>query len=185
MPTPRKTDFMHELSGTKSQATTPDVITPPGRPRFPKNLSKESRAVFKRLCSLLESRRALTCGDGELLLLYAVSFERWQRALVHVQTEGEIVGYTKLDSNGAQFLSYRENLWLPVAEKAEKALVGIIDRLGLSPLNRSKVKPTGEVVKPKDIDPLDEILSRRARKAFIAPAYAEPETADTSTDFTA
>lgn len=162
MPTPRKSEHMHKLSGTKSQASTPDVITSPGRPRFPKNLSKESRAVFKRLCSLLESRRALTAGDGELLLLYAVQFERWQRALVHVQTEGEICNYTRLDSNGQPHEVPKENLWLKVVRESEKALVGIIDRLGLTPLNRSKVKLTGEPANVPEPDPLAEILSRRS-----------------------
>src|SRR5271170_2277830 len=118
MPTPRKSDAMHALSGTKSQATTPDVITPPGRPKFPRNLSKELRPLFKRVCSLLEQRRALTPGDGELILLFVVTFDRWQRALAKVQEQGEICLYTRLDSHGQPHQQEKTNLWLPVAERA-------------------------------------------------------------------
>lgn len=177
MPTPRKSDAMHALSGTKSQATTPDVIVQPGRPKFPKNISKELRPLFKRVCALLEERRNLTAGDGELILLFVVTYDRWQRALAKVQEEGEVRLYTRLDSNGAAHDMEKQNLWLPIAERQEKALVGIIDRLGLTPLNRSKVKPTGEQEKPKpELTPEEQFfagLDNRPRNRWIAPAVTE------------
>jgi P27 family predicted phage terminase small subunit len=178
MATPRKSDFMHELSGTKSQATTPDVIVAPGRPKFPKNISPELRPLFKRVCSLLESRRALTAGDGELILLFVVTYARWQKALSKIQEQGEVRLYTRLDSNGTAHEQEKTNLWLPISERAEKQLVGIIDRLGLTPLNRSKVKPTGEQEKPKPELTAEESFfarldTRSRRTTFLAPAVTE------------
>jgi P27 family predicted phage terminase small subunit len=173
MPTPRKSDAMHKLTGSISQAKTPDATNAPGRPKLPSKLSKESRRVFKRLCSLLESRRALTAGDGELLILYAITFERWQRALAHLQVEGEICNYTRLDSNGQPHEVPKENLWLKVGRESEKSLVRIIDRLGLTPLNRSKIQPTSKQEKPvEEIEPLAELLSR-PRKTWHTPASQE------------
>jgi P27 family predicted phage terminase small subunit len=178
MAQPRKSEFMHELSGTKSQATTPDVITPPGRPKFPKDISPELRPLFKRVCGLLEQRRALTAGDGELILLFVVTYARWKKALSKIQEQGEVRLYTRLDSNGTAHDVEKTNLWLPIAEKAEKSLVGIIDRLGLTPLNRSKVKPTGEAEKPKADPTFEESFfagldTRSKRTTFLAPPVVE------------
>jgi len=175
MATPRKSDFMHALSGTKSQATTPDVIVAPGRPKFPKDISKELRPLFKRVCSLLEQRRALTAGDGELILLFVVTYDRWQRALAKVQEEGEVRLYTRLNNHGEEVQAERTNLWLPIAERAEKQLTGLCDRLGLTPLNRSKVKPTGEQEKPKPEPTPEEqfFAALDNRQRFLTPPVVE------------
>jgi P27 family predicted phage terminase small subunit len=178
MPTPRKSDAMHALSGTKSQATTPDIITPPGRPKCPKEFTKEQRRIFKQVCKLLETRRALTAGDGELLRVYVVTFVRWQRALSFIETEGEICKYVRMDSNGQPHDQFKTNLWLPVAEKAEQKLISLCDRLGLTPLNRSKVKPTGEQEKPAP-ELTDEekyfaaLDSGKRRSTWLAPPVEE------------
>lgn len=137
---PRKTEAEHELMDTASQAL-PDAPIPSGRPRCPKDLSKESRKVFREVCKLLEARRALTSGDGPLLLLYVHAHERYRRALAKVEEEGEIVMYTRLSSSGEAVQVEKENLWLGVLKDAESKLCSILDRLGLSPMNRTKVRP--------------------------------------------
>jgi phage terminase small subunit len=107
------------------------------------------------------------------LILYAVTYERWQRALAHVQIEGEICNYTRLDSNGQPHQVPKENLWLKVVRESEKSLVGIIDRLGLTPLNRSKIQPICEQEQPvEEMEPLVELLSRPRR---IWPPLASQE----------
>jgi P27 family predicted phage terminase small subunit len=156
MPTPRKSEALHNLSGTRSQAKPESEYTlPPGRPKFPPNISKEAKAVFKRLCGLLESRRSLTEGDGELLRLYAVIFDRHARALAKVAEQGEIKMYVRLDSNGQPHEFEKQNLWLKICETSEKNLVAILDRLGLTPHNRAKVKPTAQPQPEKPRDPLE------------------------------
>lgn len=183
MPTPRKTDGMHKLTGTKSQATAVETQLPPGRPKYPKEISVEARAVFKRLCRLLEERRVLTEGDSELLRLYSILFDRHARALGKIQEQGEIVVYSRLDSNGKEVQMEKANLWLKVAEAAEKNMVAILDRLGLTPMNRAKVKPTLPEPKAAAPEPLEEVLKRtQTRKStWVMPTSTE-EKYDTGFD---
>ncbi|MGO9576583.1 MAG: P27 family phage terminase small subunit [Terriglobales bacterium] len=131
---------LHQLQGTQSVAQAAGFLVPAGRPKFPKNISNEAKVKFKRLCAVLEERRALTAGDGELLCIYARLHTRWEKALEKIATQGEICAYTRLDSNGAPHEVEKKNLWLTVAETCEKNMVGCLDRLGLTPLNHAKVK---------------------------------------------
>jgi len=100
MSRPRKSEFEHALTGTVSAATLPDEDNAPSRPKYPRGISPEAKRTFKRLCRLLERRRTLTEGDGELLRLYAIAYTRHERALEHIAAEGEIVSYTKTDAHG-------------------------------------------------------------------------------------
>jgi len=175
MPTPRKSDARHWLNGTKSQAKLEHQFqVPASRPRAPKDLSPEALAVFKQLCALLRNRRALTAGDAELIRLYAIKYERHAKARAKIEVEGEIRIYTRLDSNGQPRDVEKENLWLKVATGCEKDMVAILDRLGLTPMNRSKAKPTGE--RPADQaqppDPFEQLLHHR-RKEY---ENVEPKT---------
>lgn len=149
MSMPRKDLALHKLNGTQPAYVEPASVAEPGRPKFPKDLSPAARKVFKRICSLLEQRRALTTGDSELVRLYCILFDRHARSMVHVNVEGEIVVLVRLDSNGKAHDMLKENPWLRVAKDAEKQMVAILDRLGLTPANRGKIKPT-EAPKPTE-----------------------------------
>lgn len=149
MPTPKKDLFAHALHGTMPRYIESDSDVAPGRPRYPKNLSLDARRVFKPLCALLERRKTLTEGDAELLRIYAVLFDRHARAISHVETEGEVCQYTRLDSNGAPHLIWKENLWLKTAKDCERQMVAILDRCGLSPATRGKVKKAAEPRAPQ------------------------------------
>jgi len=194
MSMPRKSDELHLLQGTKSQAKMETENTiPPGRPKYPKNISPESKAVFKRLCSLLEKRRALTEGDGELLRIYAILFDRHSRALAKIAEQGEICVYVRLDSNGQPHDVEKENLWLSVATNSEKNMIAILDRLGLTPHNRTKVKPTAAAkITEKPEDPVEAFLNWMPPEKptkFLAPLYKEErdeeKQEDKQTDFNA
>lgn len=171
-PTPRKTDFEHFLTGTKSQAKPDAEALPPGRPKYPRGLSAEAKSAFKRLCGVLEKRRALTDGDADLLRLYGVVYDRHIRALAKLQEQGEVCIYVRLDSNGTAHDVEKPNYWLKIAETAEKNLVAILDRLGLTPLNRSKVRQTAKpAAKPVDPEAIaaEEFMQRVDQNAWIAP----------------
>ena len=142
MPTPRKSLDEHKLVGTRPHYVDEDSDVVPGRPHYPKNLSIEARRFFKAICRTLERRRTLTEGDQELIRLAAVLRDRHERAIAHVAAEGEVYAYTRLDSNGGAHDIIKENLWLRVAKDAERQTVSILDRLGLTPYHRSKIKPT-------------------------------------------
>jgi P27 family predicted phage terminase small subunit len=141
MAMPRKSDELHALHGTKPE--TPKTVAsaiPAGRPKFCG--PKEVRGVFKKICQMLEQRRALTEADGPLLALYCVSYSRAQKANDKLREEGEVCLYTRLDSNGTAHQVEKPNLWLKVAQDAEKQMLACLDRLGLSPMNRDRVRPT-------------------------------------------
>jgi P27 family predicted phage terminase small subunit len=167
---PRKSLDEHNLSGTKPQYVLAEVDVKPGRPSYPKGISPEAKRFFKTICRQLEKRGNLTEGDQELIRLAAILRDRHAKAIEHVTAEGEICSYTKLDKTGAQFESEQPNLWLKVAQESEKQIVSILDRLGLTPLNRAKVKPA-EPAKTSTTNAADEAtLSRTA-----VPPPAEEE----------
>jgi P27 family predicted phage terminase small subunit len=138
-----KSAHEHWLSGSnrpRAKSPEPSVIQA-GRPKFSSDLSRPARLIFKRLCKLLEQRGALTSGDSELLRLYSFLYDRHQRALAKVLAQGEICSYCRLDSNGQPHDIEKENLHLKVAERCEVKMLSILDRLGLTPVSRQKVKP--------------------------------------------
>jgi P27 family predicted phage terminase small subunit len=186
MSTPRKSDELHNLTGTKSQAKPePESTCEPGRPRYPKNISAAEKVVFKRTVRLLESRRAATEGDIELIRLYSIVYVRHERALDKIAEQGEVVEYTRLNNHGEEVKTEKHNLYLKIAETCEKNEVAILDRLGLTPLNRAKVKP---LTKPKPAEePLSEFDQFMARpttgtpKPWVMPPANDKETDDERT----
>jgi len=158
MAMPRKLDELHALHGTRPHDRAEGTPVKPGRPRFPRNGTPEEKVVFKRLCKLLAERRTLTEGDECLLTLAASLWMRRERAQAKLLKEGEVRMYTRLDSHGQPHEFEKPNLHLKVAENAEKQLVGILDRLGLSPLAIGKVRPAVPAP-PKVVDPIASYLS--------------------------
>ena len=142
MPTPRIPVEDHKLAGTKIHYTDDDAEVSPGRPKYPRGISPDAKATFKRLVKLLSRRKTLTEADCEILRLYAVTFDRHRRALEHLGAEGEVCAYERLDSNGQPHTFYKDNLWLKIACDAEKFMRGVLSDLGLNPMARGKVKVT-------------------------------------------
>ena len=127
----------------RSKATTSGAShVPAGRPEFPEELGPGGKKVFKELCQLLEERRTLTRGDGDLLVLYVQTRARYMRAIARVETEGEITIREKVGRGEGVYTVEEENPWLLVAERAMKSMLSILDRLGLTPGSRDKVKAT-------------------------------------------
>ena len=157
MPTPKKSDAAHWLAGTKSQAKKePEYSVAPGRPKMPPGLTAEQQRTFKRIRMLLEKRRACTHGDIEIIRLYSLLYERHAKAVAKIETEGEICVYSRLDSHGKEIQVEKKNLWYDVVRDCEKEMVALLDRLGMSPLNRGKVKPTaGSKEKPVEKTPAE------------------------------
>lgn len=143
-------DTEHKLKGTRpTRAADNGQDIPAGRPKFPKGISSDAKRVFKRLCNLLENRRALTHGDGELLRMYSLLYTRHEKALAKLDEEGEIKIYFRLNNNGESVPAEKPNLWLKVAETCERNMVACLDRMGLTPNARAKVKQVGDKPKPE------------------------------------
>jgi P27 family predicted phage terminase small subunit len=162
MPRERKSLKDHQLHNTKAAWVSPDVSLTPGRPRYPKGISSDAKRTFKRLCLILEKRRNLTEGDSELLRLYAIAYDRHAKAVQKLAAEGEVRVYERESKTGELYDVEKENLWLPVLTNAEKFMRGCLADLGLSPLNRAKIK---QVDAPKPpVDPEAYLLSREAEQ---------------------
>jgi P27 family predicted phage terminase small subunit len=146
----RKSIDEHALTGTRPQYVLPDSDLPAGRPKCPKSLSPDARKVFKRLTKMLQQRRVCTAGDQEILRLYSTAFDRHQRAIEHLAAEGEIVIIERVTKSGAVISCAEENLWLSIAVNAEKYMRGVLSDLGLTPIQRSRVKQTESPKKPDD-----------------------------------
>jgi P27 family predicted phage terminase small subunit len=168
MPRERKPLEHHALQATEpSYVEQPDEMAAPGRPKYPKGITPEAKKVFKSLCGLLERRRALTEGDAELLRLYVILYQRHQKALAKIEEQGAVCVYTRLDSNGEAHDVEKANLWLKIAENCEARMTSLLDRLGLTPLNRGKVPATKAPKETKAPDAMEELMNR--------PRTATPE----------
>jgi phage terminase small subunit len=166
----RKPLDQHELSGTRPHYTEPESQVESSTPWIPKEFKTRptERKLFKDYRRALLKRRTCTEGDAELIRLAVICRVRHSRAIEHIETEGEICTYQRLDSNGQSIDVVKPNLWLKVAQDAEKTMVGILDRLGLTPTNRNKVKPT-EHKRDKETD------TTCSREAALASAAAVPK----------
>jgi P27 family predicted phage terminase small subunit len=154
-----KGEAYHDLTGTPNWSTAqPESAILPGRPAKPKGVSKDALKVFRKICKQLAQRRALTPGDGEILRLYCVQFDRHMRALAALAVDGEIITTTRVSKGGDTYEVQAASPWLAVAEKAERQMVSILDRLGLNPRAKDAVKrgaPPPPKIKPGETnDPL-------------------------------
>jgi P27 family predicted phage terminase small subunit len=118
----------------------PASYVEPGRPKYPRKLSPQGKRIFKRLCAQLEARRTLTDGDAEILCLYASLADRRQKALDSLEKDGEVVS----TSEG----NLVTNPWLAIAERTEARMISILDKLGLTPVSRDRVKVTRRSAEP-------------------------------------
>jgi P27 family predicted phage terminase small subunit len=146
----------HKLQGTKPQWTLPDSDVVASRPSFPKNISQTAKKKFKQLVSMLEQRRTVTAGDQEILRLYVVQFDRHERALGRLLTEGDIVDSEVVSKTGEVYTVQKVNPSLKIAEVCETKMANILTQLGLTPRTRTQVKETKAPKKAEEVFPTRE-----------------------------
>jgi P27 family predicted phage terminase small subunit len=145
---PRKPEVLHSLQGTRPHDRVDVSHVQGGRPRFPKDLDKSLRPVFKRIVRLLTDRRVITEGDADLVRLYCFSYERHQRQVALLRQEGEVVSFTWTDDTGTH-TGMKANIRLKIVVDAEKQMANILAQLGLTQLSKDRAKPTREDVGPR------------------------------------
>ncbi len=156
MAQPRKDIFTHQLNGTVPRYNPGAESHVAGAvPKPPKYLSKDSRKKFKAMARQLAERRAVTAGDGDLIAIFCSTHERWLQALEAIRTQGVVVKYERLGADGCAITVEKPNLSLKIAEVAERSMVSILTRLGLTPKDREGVKPTSATL-PKNAPPPPE-----------------------------
>ena len=167
MPRERRPLIEHQTTGTKPAYIEAEPLAA-GRPRFPKNISTDCKRVFKRLVSLLESRKVLTEGDCELLRLYALNYERHEKALAKLDEQGMVCLYERLDKHGAAHQFEKRNEHLKIAEDCERFMRQCLADLGLSPASRSKIRPAIDPKAPKPLTPEEQaLMSREAQQPTL------------------
>jgi P27 family predicted phage terminase small subunit len=185
MPALRKSADLHELHGTRPNGRAADVSqVPAGRPRFPKDLDKQLRPIFKRLCRLLAERRVLTSGDVELIRLYCFQYERHSKNVAVLRLEGEVCSYTRLDSHGQPHEQVKTNIRLKIVTDAERQMASILNQLGLTPTAKDRAKPTRgseQPIVPGSIaDTNPELLGMKPNaepSMFVIPEFTPEELA--------
>lgn len=153
MPRLAKSERDHWLQGTTPQ-TKP--VQPSqylaGRPKFPKHLSPAARAEMKRACRLLEERGTLTAGDYATLTVYAEVYSRWVQAKAEVGRNLLIKTFVT-DNNGIAHEQTKLNPLLKVIFDCESRLLSLAKSLGLTPIDREKVRPAKSGPKVREVVP--------------------------------
>lgn len=173
MARPAKSKALHDLHGTELRSNLDESHVEGALPRPPKHLTKASKKSFRNFVKQLAQRRAVTAGDGALISILVVTEERWLQALENLREEGVVVEYTRLDSNGQQVTVEKPNVNLKIAEVAERSMVALLSKLGLSPKDRELVKPTS-VVRTGKV----QTESERLEQEIAALEAQAQETAD-------
>jgi P27 family predicted phage terminase small subunit len=142
MARPAKTIRQHLLQGTVPQGKVdkPSVYQG-GRSKIPAHLSKAGRTEFKRVEKILLDRGTATPGDYVTLTVYAEVYARWVQGKTEIGTS-LMVETTVLDSNGVARIVKRLNPLLKVVQADESRLMALAKSLGLTPMDRDKVKQT-------------------------------------------
>jgi P27 family predicted phage terminase small subunit len=153
MPARAKSANEHWLSGSnRPRAKEYERLAVPfGRPRCPAHLCEAARIEFHRVSKLLGARKAETPGDAGVLSLYANVHSRWCEAKKELHASGLMISEVVLDSSGVAHTKRKLSPLVRVVENAERQLLALSERLGLTPAAREKVKPTGEPQKKTPI----------------------------------
>jgi P27 family predicted phage terminase small subunit len=141
-----------------------ESIAVEGKPSCPRHFTPAERKTFRFVCRELSTRRALTKGDRDLIVLYCETVSRRETAKAKVATQGEVV----LTIGGE-----KKSPWLQILQETEKQLISLMDRLGTTPRSREMVKAVSE----KEEEPLDELdilMGKGKRPAFQFPATEIP-----------
>jgi P27 family predicted phage terminase small subunit len=140
----------HWLRGTKprpnqrneSDRESDTATVNAGRPRPPKDLTELELAHWKAAAKVMKSRGTLSKGDGEALELWSRTKARYSVASKALADEGLIITETRYSKSGNEYTVQIPNPHLKIVEQCERALQQMAAKLGLNPMDRSKVKPT-------------------------------------------
>jgi P27 family predicted phage terminase small subunit len=136
----------------------------PGIPTCPKVLSKTAKAEFRRLAKLLLDSNVITKIDGNVLALYCIAWERWNKSEGELLKQGEVI---KSLTSGFPM----QNPWLAVSNKAQLQMASYGGELGLSPSARTKIKVDRSAAEAA-ADPMSALLGKidsMRKQRFFTP----------------
>jgi P27 family predicted phage terminase small subunit len=156
MPTPRKTAARILLEGNTAHLTkaeladrlteerSSEVVVNAGRPRIPGHIKEDPDALdaWKSATKIMKARGTLSKGDGELLEQFAVVKARWILACRDIKKRGLQILETRHAKDGSEYEVEVPNPSLKVASDCESRMLAYSKTLGLTPMDRSKIKRT-------------------------------------------
>ena len=177
-----KTIRQHLLQGTipHSKPEKPSVYQG-GRPKRPKHLSPAAWTEFKRICGILERRGTATEGEYVIAGLMAEVYARW--AAVKAQIGDQYMVTTTVTNNhGVERTVSRVNPLLKVLQADESRLQSLAKSLGLTPLDREKVKQTRpneeeEIIPGSMADLMPELVGKQKREPVVIRTLSPEELA--------
>jgi P27 family predicted phage terminase small subunit len=165
MPTPKKTVARMLLDGNTSHLTKAQIAErvaveteteahiPSGRPKMPKTLSELERECWKGASKIMKARGTLTKGDAELLELFAVTKARWILARRDIEVRGLEIQETRHAKDGSEYEVSIANPSLKIADNCESRLLQYSKSLGLTAVDRTKVKAVQGTKKKRTMSP--------------------------------
>ena len=150
----RISDELHRLRGTRpTRAAEPRAsIAKAGRPKMPFYLSDDEQVCWRQIVKLLTRLRTITPSDAPAIELFAQQKVRHLALLKELKNFGEMVDVTILDASGHPHTKRILNPAGKAATQLENSIRALLDRLGLNPASREKVKPA-EPAPPKETVP--------------------------------
>jgi len=119
----------------------------------PEWLVPEARALWDELAAMLVRTRVLTEADRPALELLCATWAQWKCAAQVLAEHGDSVQIE--GKHGPRLVGRPE---VQIAAAAGQRLRLLMGEFGLTPSSRARVSTAGE---EQEIDPMDELLSRR------------------------
>jgi P27 family predicted phage terminase small subunit len=131
-----------ELASRMSDETDTAPTVQAGRPRMPCTLTELEQQCWKQAAKIMRARGTLSKGDSENLEMYAVVKARWILARRDIEARGLEITETRHAKNGEEYEVSVPNPSLKICDSCEQRLHAYTKVLGLTPMDRTKVKKT-------------------------------------------
>ncbi len=163
-PAPTPTKILETRGSWRAKIRSGEPRPEMGKPRCPKRLTKEQRAIWVRVCKLLDDMGILTIVDGQQLERYCVYYCRWRACEKFIDTNGMSYALKADDPtffigklpDGTSIVRFLEYPQVKESHRLDVALKQIESQFGLTPAARARLTVgSGE----ETGDPFEELLN--------------------------
>lgn len=164
-PAPTPTDVLQLRGSWRGNARPGEPKPTKGKPKCPKHFTKDQKAIWRRLTTLLETMNILTTVDGHQLERYCVYFCRWRACEEFIARNG--ISYpiksddatyyvVRMPNTSTAVIGFAEHPQLRESHRLDAALKQIESQFGLTPAARTRIQA--------DKPPVVSSLAQFARK---------------------
>jgi P27 family predicted phage terminase small subunit len=139
-------------------AVAGSVAAPQGAAEPPAYLTGEALDEWHRIAPVIEAMGpgCLTAADASALGLYCSAFARWRLAMAAVEQHGLTTDTTVIDGEANPKGCIKTNPAVGIAAEAERTMLAVLARFGMTPADRRSVRVEGPRVEKK----LDRFLAK-------------------------